>query len=88
MNFHKVGVYLRERTKSLKTTYLDFQMCTGAEVFAEESSVPDPIDLEISSTSDTGKFRMNDETNGSVAAVETLALFDLYAPVLPSNTCK
>lgn len=40
--------------------------------------------------SNAGKFKRSDERNGSVAALDTLELIDLYppGPPLPKRTCK
>jgi hypothetical protein len=70
-----------------KSQYLDFHICAGAAFFAGVSSALVTTDFEISSASDAGKFRISEDRNGSVAVVDTLALFDRYPPP-PRSTCR
>lgn len=67
--------------------YLDFQICEGAAFFAGVSSAVVTTDFEISSAPDAGKFKISDDRNGSVAALDTLALSDRYPP-LPKSTWR
>lgn len=69
--------------------HLDFQICTGAVFFVEESSALVTTDLEISSASHAGKFKIKEDRNGSAAALDTVALCDRYPPPPPPrSTCK
>ena len=68
--------------------HLDFHICEGAVFFAEESSALVTTDLEISSASPAGKFKIREDKNGSVAALDAVALLDRYAPPPPRSTCK
>lgn len=55
----------------------------------EESSALVTTDFEISSASQAGKFKINEDRNGSVAAaLDTAALFDRYPPPPPRSTCR
>lgn len=59
----------------------------------EESSALVTTDFEISSASQAGKFKINEDRNGSVAAaLDTAAatLFDRYPPPPPPprSTCR
>ncbi|KAF7840285.1 dof zinc finger protein DOF1.4-like [Senna tora] len=59
----------------------------GVVFFTEESSELGTTDFEMSSASEAGKFKISEDRNGSVAAFDTLALFDRY-PLPPRSTCK
>ena len=68
--------------------YLDFHICAAATFFAAVSLELVTTDFVISSDSDAaGKFKMSEERNESVAALDTLALLGLYAPP-PRSTCR
>ena len=73
---HGISILFFSQKKLNLNQYLDFHICAGAAFFTEESSALFTTDFEISSASDAGKFKISDDRNGSVAAVDTLALFD------------
>ena len=76
-----------KRDKKISDHHLDFQICEGAVFFPGESSAVVTTDFEISSASEPGKFKISEDSNGSLAALDTLALFDRYPPP-PKSTCK
>jgi len=79
-----------DKAVKIQIKHLDFQICSGVTFLAEESSAVVTTDFEISSASEAGKFKINEDRKGSVATLDTAALFDRYPPPPPPprSTCR